>query len=232
MTTHRKVLAAALAVTALTGCHGHDTPHAQKASSPANNPESSAPARAALDSIPTRPETAVSGYSHTGWSRHGGCDTRGSFLQEHDVHHAAHIKKGTRCTVNRGNWVDSYSGRPLNGAPKGLVDVDHMVPLAEAWQSGAAQWSPRLWEQFVNDQQHGELVIANASLNRSKGDKSPDQWLPPADHAKQCHYARQYVQTAAHWNQQAHREGHELSMDAGEKAGITRILDGCKEKSQ
>lgn len=99
---NRKVLAATLAVAAatVTGCHHAAPHHAHKASAPAPGSAAAAgsvqQARAELDSIPTRPKTKQSGYAHTKWARHDGCDTRGSFLQSHAVQHSAHIKAGTR----------------------------------------------------------------------------------------------------------------------------------------
>lgn len=73
-----------------------------------------------------------------------------------------------------------YSGKILFDASK--VDIDHVVPLKWAWEHGAQVWNKTKREQFANDPIN--LVPVEASLNRSKGAKGLDEWLPPANQAQ------------------------------------------------
>ncbi|MHA2940317.1 HNH endonuclease family protein [Vibrio sp. RC27] len=77
--------------------------------------------------------------------------------------------------VIRGRWISAYSGKVLVDASK--VDIDHVVPLHWAWEHGAAKWSQDEREMFANDQRN--LLAVEASLNRQKGDKGINEWLPP-----------------------------------------------------
>lgn len=215
---------AALAVTAtitLAGCH---TQHPAQQATTHTPPAGSA--QDELASIPTRTEVNAPGYKHEPFARHGKCDTRALLLQKT----GKGVRSNKNCTVVAGTWTDSYSGATVNSPKK--VDIDHMIPLAEAWRSGAATWSPQTWGAFVNDLDDGETVVATASGpsgNRAKGDKTPDQWLPAnASHEFQCDYTKRYVHTQHDWNQRTQGEGG-LSMDASEKAGISRFLDSCSK---
>jgi hypothetical protein len=69
------------------------------------------------------------------------------------------------------------------------LDIDHMVPLAEAWDSGASAWTAQRREAYANDQgQEASLVAVTARSNRSKADQDPAHWMPPADDVH-CRYA-------------------------------------------
>ncbi len=82
-----------------------------------------------------------------------------------------------KCRVTFGRWISMYSGEILFDASK--VDIDHVVPLKWAWEHGAQNWSKNKREQFANDPIN--LAPVEASLNRSKGAKGLDEWLPPAN---------------------------------------------------
>ena len=220
---NRKGLAILVAPAALilAGCHQHSEHHARQASAPApGGSGSTQQVHSELASIPTHAENNAGGYTHTPFAHRGKCDTRALLLQQT----GQQVRTNKNCTVTSGHWTDAYSGAPVT-SPK-AVDIDHMIPLAEAWRSGASRWSPRTWQEFVNDTTNGETVVANASLNRAKGDKTPDQWLPPSPHEVQCDYTARYIHTQAVWNQRTQSEGG-LSMDPQEKAGIQRALDAC-----
>jgi hypothetical protein len=81
------------------------------------------------------------------------------------------------CRVTFGRWISMYSGEVIFDASK--ADIDHIVPLKWAWEHGADKWSQEKREQFANDPVN--LVAVEASLNRSKGAKGLDEWLPPAN---------------------------------------------------
>lgn len=231
----RTIATIALAI-AVGGCdlatnHHSPTPKpaapapAQAKHAPDSNP-SIQQARADLASLPVRAELTdkqAGKYEHTQWDREGKCNTRALLLAEESQTPVRH-KKGT-CTVVAGTWTDAYSGRQVNSS-KG-VQIDHMVPEKEAWVSGANEWSPKLWQRFTNDREHGELVVAGSRLNGQKSDSSPDEWMVPKDHAGQCAYTAQYLRVAAHWNSEAQAEGHDLSIDPKQKAAHQTQLDHC-----
>lgn len=91
-----------------------------------------------------------------------------------------------RCRVVTGRWISPFTGNVLQNA--GDVDIDHVVPLAWAWERGASAWSRDRREAFANDPVN--LMPVEASLNRSKGARGPDQWVPPAG---RCQYVARFL---------------------------------------
>ncbi len=85
---------------------------------------------------------------------------------------------GDGCSVVKGEWRDPYTGKTLTD-PSG-IDIDHMIPLAEAHRSGADLWTSERRERFANDlDTPGALVAVEASVNRSKADRDVLSWMPP-----------------------------------------------------
>lgn len=80
------------------------------------------------------------------------------------------------CTVRHGRWHDPYTDRIHTEARK--LDIDHLVPLAWAWDHGAARWSDAKRARFANDPVN--LFPVTAAVNRQKGAKGPLEWLPPS----------------------------------------------------
>ncbi|MEU5772755.1 HNH endonuclease family protein [Streptomyces venezuelae] len=121
-----------------------------------------------------------------------------------------------KCKVTSGTWFSYYDGQTL-ADPKGL-DIDHMVPLAEAWDSGASQWTPDRREDYANDlDSERSLVAVTAKSNRSKADQDPAQWLPPLADAY-CTYAADWTATKLRWS---------LTVDKAEVAALRKLADGC-----
>lgn len=112
-------------------------------------------------------------------------DTRAEILMSLSTGPYAFRSNG--CTVDRGRWLDPYTGRIFTQA--GDLDIDHMVPLAWAWDKGAWSWDQATREQFANDPVN--LFAVEASANRQKGAKGPLDWLPP-DTAYQCEYVTRF----------------------------------------
>ncbi|MFG3275986.1 HNH endonuclease family protein [Streptomyces luteogriseus] len=142
-----------------------------------------------------------------------GCHTRAEVL----IHEAVEAPTvGPNCRLKGGSWLSYYDGVSVTSA-SGL-DIDHMVPLAEAWDSGASAWTAQRREQYANDQgQEASLVAVTARSNRSKSDQDPAQWLPPSAEA-QCRYAAEWVATKLRWN---------LAVDEGELAALRELTDAC-----
>ncbi len=127
----------------------------------------------------------------------------------------------SRCQVQRGEWLDPYTGR-LYTNPREL-DIDHLVPLAEAHRSGGAAWSQRRKRAFANDLRFdATLVAVSRSENRSKGARDPARWVPRNNPRAICAYLRDWVQVKARWA---------LEMDAAERQAIARHSQqsGCAD---
>nr|CEL16586.1 putative secreted protein [Kibdelosporangium sp. MJ126-NF4]CTQ89063.1 putative secreted protein [Kibdelosporangium sp. MJ126-NF4] len=92
-----------------------------------------------------------------------------------------------------------------------------MVPLAEAWRSGAARWTDEQRKQFANDLNNPQLFAVTATSNRSKGDQDPATWKPPTK-AYWCTYAKNYVAVKA---------AYKLTVDEKERAGLAQMLATC-----
>ena len=106
----------------------------------------------------------------------------------------------------------------FEGAQGSLLDIDHMVPLANAHRSGGHAWDTARRAAFANHLALADALIAvSASANRSKGDRSPDQWLPPAA-SSHCRYATAWVDVKYHWS---------LTVTNTEKATLEQLLSRC-----
>lgn len=118
------------------------------------------------------------------------------------------------CTVRSGGWFSYYDRTIHSNADD--VDVDHFVPLAEAWDSGARRWSPTTRRNFANDLGDRRTLIAvTDSVNSSKSDQDPGEWMPRYG---RCRYVRQWVAIKIRWS---------LTVDAGEKTALAYSARGC-----
>lgn len=146
-------------------------------------PSSSAPLDTGGDDGRVVAEYDRSAFKHWSDPDGNGCDAREDAL-------AAALQltlTDGQCDV-AGEWVSIYDGEATSDPSS--FDVDHIVPLAEAWRSGADRWNDERREEFANDQQN--LLVVSASSNRSKSDKGPDEWLPP-NVEFHCLYVERYV---------------------------------------
>ena len=145
-----------------------------------------------------------------------GCDTRKEVLIRDAIETPT---VGERCNLSGGRWVSLYDGRVFTGDGGGL-DVDHMVPLAEAWESGAWAWSPERRRAFANDLENRFALLAvSASSNRSKGARDPAEWMPP-DASSHCLYATYWRDTKVAWD---------LTFDQAEADALDGALATCKD---
>jgi hypothetical protein len=92
------------------------------------------------------------------------------------------------CTIKIGRWFDLYTGKCFDSASS--VEIDHLIPVAEAYRSGAWAWSQEQRVSFYNDT--SLLVIASSSANSKKSDKDPSRWLPP-DSAYHLEYIKRWA---------------------------------------
>lgn len=123
-----------------------------------------------------------------------------------------------RCEATKGVWLSAYDGVTLK-RPGGL-DIDHMVPLKEVWESGADAWDDEQREAYANDLGDPRTLIAvTAATNRSKGDQDPADWMPDAT-SYHCTYVADWVAVKIRWS---------LFVDRAEKAALKRIAAGCDD---
>jgi hypothetical protein len=90
-----------------------------------------------------------------------------------------------------GTWISPYDDLRITDPQ--AIDVDHMVPLKNAWISGARDWTRQRRQAFANDMEIPQLWAVSARTNRSKADKSPDRWMPPSA-AIACIYVRAWTE--------------------------------------
>lgn len=140
-----------------------------------------------------------------------GCDTRDEVLIS-EADDAPTV--GSSCSISGGRWYSYYDGVSQTSAS--ALDIDHMVPLAEAWDSGASSWSSAEREAYANDLGDSRSLIAvTAGENRSKGDQDIAEWLPSGDN---CRYLREFVAVKVRWG---------LSVDSAEKSAMSSLASGC-----
>jgi hypothetical protein len=166
-----------------------------------------------LNALPVSPERP-SGYDRDlfrHWSDldGDGCTTREQVLI--DERKSGQVRG---CDVVDGRWRSVYDG-DVTSNPSNF-DIDHYVPLKEAWDSGAWRWNAATRERFANDLGYpGALIAVSASSNRSKSDRDPAEWLPERGI---CVYAKTWIAVKFRWR---------LAVDSDEKSTLTRILQGC-----
>ncbi|WP_407549083.1 HNH endonuclease family protein [Streptomyces sp. Pv4-95] len=174
------------------------------------------------DAIEALPQAAESreGYERTKFKHwidedKDGCNTRAEVLLAEAVTEPT-INAG--CKLTGGTWLSYYDETVVEG-PSGL-DIDHMVPLAEAWDSGASQWTPERRQAYANDLgAERSLVAVTAKTNRSKSDQDPAEWMPPAPAAR-CTYLSDWVGTKLRWL---------LTVDRSERDTLRELAAPCED---
>jgi hypothetical protein len=97
------------------------------------------------------------------------------------------------------------------------VDIDHVVPLAEAWRSGAGAWTASVRQAFANDLDYPQLIAVTDNVNQSKGDQDPSAWQPP-EWAYWCAYAQMWIRVKYVWG---------LRLQDAEKSALQGMLGAC-----
>lgn len=122
------------------------------------------------------------------------------------------------CEPASGEWQCPYTGEVVRESH--LLDVDHLVPLANAHRSGGGGWSAERRMQYANDLSNPyHLIAVDYRANRSKGDKGPEEWLPPSEEFR-CTYVREWVAVKTRWG---------LAMSEAETAAIAEATRVCSE---
>lgn len=140
-----------------------------------------------------------------------GCDARREVLiSEADDP----VTVGSGCTLTGGRWFSYYDR--VSWTDQSRIDIDHMVPLAEAWDSGARGWTSSQRESYANDLgDHRTLVGVTDSVNQSKSDQDPAEWMPQYD---TCRYLREWVAVKLRWR---------LTVDGTERSALENLSASC-----
>ncbi|MFE0027072.1 HNH endonuclease family protein [Amycolatopsis sp. NPDC059021] len=210
------VLAAALAAS----CKPLTTPAAPAAPTAAGaagtgsggQPADVGAARRALAGLRVAPEDTGVHYNREDWPHwtpvSGECDAREQTLKTQ----GRNVTTGAHCRVTGGTWTSPYDG--VTVTTPGALDIDHMVPLAEAARSGTRGWSREQRQRYANDTAV-VLVAVTAKSNRAKGDQDPAKWLPALD---RCGYVARWVTVKAKYA---------MTLDQREHDAIAGILAHC-----
>ncbi|HLL35723.1 MAG TPA: HNH endonuclease family protein [Streptomyces sp.] len=187
---------------------------APSASAALPTPVSAATARTYLASLP------VAAEDRTGYNRDlfphwitvsGTCNTRETVLKRD----GSNVVTDSSCYATSGSWYSPYDGATWTAAPD--VDIDHLVPLAEAWDSGADSWTTSRRQSFANDLTRPQLLAVTDDVNQAKGDKDPAEWMPSRT-TYRCTYVRAWVQVKYYYG---------LSVDSAEKSALQNHLAAC-----
>ncbi|MEU3548862.1 MULTISPECIES: HNH endonuclease family protein [Streptomyces] len=177
-------------------------------------PVSAATARTYLASL------TVAAENRTGYSRDlfphwitvsGTCNTRETVLKRD----GSGVVTDSSCAATSGSWYSPYDGATWTAASD--LDIDHLVPLAEAWDSGASAWTTSRRQSFANDLTRPQLIAVTDNVNQAKGDQDPATWMPSVS-SYRCTYVRAWVQVKYYYG---------LSVDSAEKNALSGYLNNC-----
>jgi len=177
-----------------------------------------------LESLVVKGRAPKTGYTRAQFGQtwadvnRNGCDTRNDILQR-DLTNLS-FRSGTRdCVVESGKLIDPYSGITINfvkGVKSSMeVQIDHVVALSNAWQTGAFKFALEKRTQFANDPDN--LLAVQGRLNSQKGDGDAATWLPPLK-SYRCTYVSKQISVKAKYG---------LWVTAPEKAAMKNILAKC-----
>ncbi|WP_143231222.1 HNH endonuclease family protein [Actinosynnema sp. ALI-1.44] len=176
---------------------------------------SASTARTQLNGLTVAPDGSSDGYNRDlfpHWTTvSGSCNTREEVLKRDGTN----VVVDASCAATSGKWFSPYDGATWSAASD--VDIDHVVPLANAWRTGAKSWTTSKRQQFANDLSSPQLIAVTDNVNQAKGDKSPDVWKPPLT-SYHCTYARMWIGSKYKWA---------LTVNSNEKAALNSMLDRC-----
>jgi hypothetical protein len=141
-----------------------------------------------------------------------GCDTRDEVLLAENLSPTGSDSAG--CVPSPGLWRSTYDETDISDQTQ--LDVDHLVSLKEAWDSGARGWTPERRIAYANDLTDGRTLVAvTAVSNRSKGDRDPSNWIPEGDRAI-CQFVGDWIAVKARWS---------MSMDQSEHGRLNNLIE-------
>ncbi|WP_374558810.1 DUF1524 domain-containing protein [Micromonospora sp. RHAY321] len=164
--------------------------------------------------------TVATQGSTTGYSRDlfphwitisGSCNTREQVLKRDGTS----VVVDSSCAATSGRWYSPYDGATWSAASD--VDIDHVVPLAEAWRSGANAWTTSRRQSFANDLTRPQLIAVTDNVNQSKGDQDPSTWQPSLS-SYRCTYSKMWITVKYSWS---------LTLQSSEKSALQSMLNTC-----
>lgn len=172
-----------------------------------------------LETLAVKGRAPKTGYARAqfgdGWTLTGSCDTRNIILNR-DL---TGVVVGGSCKVMSGTLVDPYTGKTIQfvrgTTTSDDVQIDHVVALSNAWQTGAQQLDLATRERFANDPL--ELLAVDGDANQAKGDGDAATWLP-SNKAFRCQYVARQIAVKAKYN---------LWVTQPEKNAMLQVLDTC-----
>ena len=186
-----------------------------------NTAQAEQDALTALNSLEVKGRAAKTGYARSQfphWSDpdRNGCDARNDTLKR-DLTQIS-FKSGTRdCKVLTGQLLDPFSDKIISfSSAKSMIDIDHVVALSNAWQTGAAYFDKTKRAAIANDPLN--LIAVDAKLNRQKGDGDAATWLPPLK-SYRCDYVARQIAVKAKYG---------LWVTQPEKGAIIKLLEKCE----
>jgi hypothetical protein len=181
---------------------------------PPNIPSAST-AQSELNALTVRAEGSLTGYSRDLFPHwitiSGSCNTRETVLKRD----GSNVQVDSSCYPTSGSWFSQYDGITETAASE--IDIDHIVPLAEAWRSGANSWTTSRRQAFANSLDTPQLIAVTDNSNQAKGDKDPASWKPPRT-SFYCTYARMWIGSKYQWS---------LSLQSSEKTALQSMLNTC-----
>jgi Protein of unknown function (DUF1524) len=206
---------AAMIVATLVGIAALVGPSTLAAADPPPPPPAST-ARTELAALTVGTPHSMTGYSRDAfdvWAgQPDGCTTRQDVLARDGD---GVVEGSDGCQPTSGSWYSAYDGTTVTVVAQ--ATIDHVVPLADAWRTGADQWTAAQRKAFGNDLTDAQLIIASSSSNSSKGDKDPSEWKPP-NTAYWCTYGEEYVSV---------KYAFHLFVTGDEKSALGDLLDAC-----
>jgi hypothetical protein len=181
---------------------------------PPNIP-SEATARSELAALRVAADGSSSGYSRDQfphWNTvSGSCNTRETVLKRD----GSGVVTDGSCASTSGSWYSPYDGATWTAASD--VDIDHVIPLSNAWKTGASSWTQTRRTQFANDLSNPQLIAVTDNVNQSKGDQTPATWKPSRT-AYWCTYSKMWVHVKYRYS---------LTVNSAEKSALTTMLGYC-----
>ena len=180
-------------------------------------------ASAALEMLPVKGRAPKTGFKRAKlgyvWAKLGNCDSRYLILQR-DLKDT--ILEDDKCKVRTGALNDPYTGKDIaftrGASTSAAVQIDHVVALSNAWQTGAQQLSTERRMQLANDPL--ELLAVDGPANQQKGDGDAATWLP-SNKPFRCQYIARQI---------AVKRKYALWVTEPEKAAMARVLSSCPEQ--
>lgn len=158
---------------------------------------------------------AVSNVNAIGWSasEHPSCNVREAALIDAGENVTV---TNPGCNIIAGEWKDPYVTDPVVVTDSSTMDLDHVVPLAHAWRTGADQMDNNTRAQIALDRDN--LILTSAAENRSKGDQAIDSWFPQRNSAGYCDYAAKYATVV---------DRYDLTIDQMEYDQLNTMYNDC-----